>query len=218
MSLPKPYYEEPGIQIYNCDCRLILPHLEPVDLVLTDIPFNVNLNYESYKDKLSDEDYRLLCHSWFSSFKQCSKSFIVKSPTKTMPIVLPVFAEVLGYVWTVIQHSPNAMTHGPFNLSLFSQYLIGGDLLKRPNCDFFINTKQAAKSLHPAAMPIYPIERLLIWFSNAEHKIIDPFMGSGTTLVAAKQLNRKAIGIEIEEKYCEIAVERLRQGVFNFNE
>jgi DNA modification methylase len=211
-----PYYSHAGITIYHGDCREILPNLELVDLVLTDIPFNVNLNYASYADNLSDDEYSEVCKSWFCAFRQASSFYVVKAPTKTMPVVLPMFAKILGYVWTVVQHSPNAMTHGPFNLSLFSQYLIGGKPLKRPNCDFFINTQQAPKNIHPAAMPTFPIEKLLTWFTEQTHSVADPFMGSGTTLVAAKQLGRKAIGIEIEEKYCEIAARRLAQEVLDF--
>jgi len=192
--------------------------LEPVDLVLTDIPFNVDLNYLSYSDDLTSEGYRSLCNQWFTGFKKCCGFFIIKAPTKTMPIVLPEFDNVLGYVWTVIQYSPNAMTHGPFNLSLYTQYLIGDNPLKRPNMDYFVNTKQEPKSIHPAAMPVYPIQRLVDWFTESNHMILDPFMGSGTTLVAAKNLNRKSIGIEIEPKYCEIAVKRLKQEVFDFRE
>jgi len=65
---------------------------------------------------------------------------------------------------------------------------------------------------HPTQKPL----SLMLWcinlFSNVL-TVLDPFMGSGTTLVAAKQLNRRAIGIEIEERYCEIAAKRLMQEV-----
>ena len=63
---------------------------------------------------------------------------------------------------------------------------------------------------HPTQKPM-PVMRWCIEQSHTEGTILDPFMGSGTTLRAAKDLNRKAIGIEIEERYCEIAANRMSQ-------
>ena len=69
---------------------------------------------------------------------------------------------------------------------------------------------------HPAPFPKSLPFRLIKLLSFKEDVILDPFLGSGTTAVAAKELGRKFVGIEIEEKYCEMAVKRLKQGVFSW--
>jgi len=79
------------------------------------------------------------------------------------------------------------------------------------------NVERSERS-HPAQKPIGLIRQLVEVSSREYSAILDPFMGSGTTLVAAKQLGRRAIGIEIEERYCAIAVQRLRQRVLDFNQ
>ena len=74
------------------------------------------------------------------------------------------------------------------------------------------NTKTSEKKFgkHPTQKPIAVIENLVLALSNAGDVIIDPFLGSGTTAVVAKQNMRKYIGIEIEEKYIKLANERLK--------
>lgn len=71
---------------------------------------------------------------------------------------------------------------------------------------------------HPCPKPISLMLELLNLFTDEGEIVLDPYMGSATTLLAAKKLNRRAIGIEIEEKYCEIAAKRLSQEVFDFSE
>lgn len=82
-----------------------------------------------------------------------------------------------------------------------------------PQCD-----RNAPETKHPAIFPPALPTKLISAFSDAGQKVLDPYMGSGTTLFAAKKHNRRAIGIEIEEKYCEIAAKRLSQEVLNFSE
>jgi site-specific DNA-methyltransferase (adenine-specific) len=77
------------------------------------------------------------------------------------------------------------------------------------------NTCKVDRPDHPCPKPEPLMLELVRLFSDSGETILDPFMGSGTTLVAAKRLGRKAIGIELEEKYCEIAAKRLAQGALD---
>lgn len=69
------------------------------------------------------------------------------------------------------------------------------------------------RGLHPTQKPVKLMEYLIRTYTNEGDLVLDPFMGSGTTLVAARNQGRVAIGIEQNERYCEIAVNRLRQEV-----
>ena len=72
------------------------------------------------------------------------------------------------------------------------------------------------KRVHPTEKPISLLREIIATIFDEARIILDPFMGSGTTLRAAKDLGRKAIGIEIEERYCEMAAKRMAQEVLCF--
>ena len=76
-------------------------------------------------------------------------------------------------------------------------------------------TQRAAPEGHPTGKPLSILEDWVEKFTNAGDTVLDPFAGSGTTLRAAKNLGRKAIGVELEERYCEIIAKRLDQGVLD---
>lgn len=78
------------------------------------------------------------------------------------------------------------------------------------------NMKDKDIRVHPSQKPLSLFIWILTNYLKNGETVCDPFMGSGTTLRAAKDLGKTAIGIEIDEKYCEIAAKRLQQEVFNF--
>ena len=209
----KPYYEEPGITIYHGDCREILPQLEPVDLVLTDFPYGVNENYINFLD--TQKNLKALIKSSWDLIKIKSKVILLTCGVSNIGLYEKP-------KWIMAWVTPAGAGSGPWGFCTWQPILCYGSdpylkngLGRRP--DSFIHTESSEKSLHPCEKPIKLWKKVLLRGSVKEDGIIlDPFMGSGTTLRAAKDLGRKAIGIEIEEKYCEIAAKRLRQEVFNF--
>ena len=216
----KPYYQHEGITIFHGDCREILPTLEPVDLVLTDPPYGI-LNLQNGQSgairksprsqgsgKLRDRLLNTASISWdvapsdeiFEAMRQLSLHQIIWGGNY---FPLPPTRGIL--VWDKQQPWPN-----------FSQAEIAWTSTSRPAA-VFRQTNSIEGKLHPTQKPLNLMRWCLEFFPDAD-TILDPFMGSGTTLRAAKDLGRKAIGIEIKEKYCEIAAKRMSQEVINFGQ
>ena len=228
-----PYYDHAGIVIYHGDCREILPTLPKVDLVLTDPPYseythknaksNRGLGYGNKAIDFKAIDFKAIdgllrelggkCDHWFVStldwhhIAELERNtpkpwefvrFGVWVKTNPMP---QISADRPANGWEGIAYLHNTATKKAWRGGGAHGNWIGPVL---------------TDGAHPTGKPIGFISSTVRRFSEENGLILDPFMGSGTTLVAAKQLNRRAIGIEIEEKYAEIAAKRLEQEVFDF--
>ena len=218
MSLPIPYYDEGGITIYHADCRDILPHLPKVDLVLTDPPYGIGLAANPFRQKFeksswddtvpSDSCFNLILSKsaqaiiWGGNYF----SYLWKTPSR-------------GFLyWNKMNHHDNrcdgemAWTNIE-QCSRHIDYMWDGNRYGFPGKinGVGLTTIRVHPTEKPAAVMAWCIN-----FVPTASTILDPFMGSGTTLVAAKDLGRRAIGIEICEKYCEISARRLQQEVLHF--
>ena len=215
----QPYYEQDGITIYHGDCREILPTLDNVDLVLTDPPYGIDFMHQPA--------------NLFTKTRACvGKEYLELqgNDQEFNPSFLLPFGDCI--LWGANHYAHNLPHNGKWliwdkrgdtqptrnqadcELAWFSEY--GAARVFRHVWDGMI--KQSERGIprqHPTQKPI-ALMKWCIGFASEAKTILDPFMGSGTTLLAAKLECRQAIGIEIEEKYCEIAANRLRQGVLPF--
>lgn len=215
MSLPTPYYSRDGITIYHGDCREILPHLE-VDALVTDPVWP-----DAKADLAGREDpFGLLTATLDVLPNSCSRLAIHVSAMTDPRFLLAVpsrwkFARACWFY--VAQPNYRGRMLGGAEIA----YLFGEPPPVRPGLFLipgmaFDNSPKGKEAAHPCPRKLSHVARLVEWWSGVDDIVCDPFAGSGTTLLAAKNSGRRAIGIEIEERYCEIAAKRLAQGVLNF--
>jgi len=203
-----PYFETELGKLYHADCLEIMPMLEPVDLVLTDPPYGNNSKYISYDD--SKENLKQLVGCLFPMLIDIGKITLITCGVANIHLY-PEPTWILN--WTTMAGTGS----GPWGFCCWQPILAYGDdpYLKsgkgrRP--DTFNLTRLSDKNDHPCPKPFGIMMQFIQRASiNEGESVLDPFIGSGTTAIACERLNRRWIGIEIEERYCEIAAKRIEK-------
>jgi site-specific DNA-methyltransferase (adenine-specific) len=200
-------------KIYCGDCLEVMKDIpdKSIDLVLTDPPYGVNFQYDQYQD--TPENLKELVSKFMPEVLRIGKRVLMTTGIKNM-YLYPKPDWILAWVSTAgAGMNPWGFTCWQPILAYGKDPYLENRLGSRP--DVFIHTETAEKWIeHSCNKPIEFWKKLLLRGSVKETDIIyDPFMGSGTTAVACQSLNRKFIGSEISEKYCEIARQRLRQQI-----
>jgi site-specific DNA-methyltransferase (adenine-specific) len=224
-----PYYDENGITIYHGDMRHVVPELgEMFDLIVTDPPYFqpathyvpargttpirtlgdtsvLELAFELWSTTLdrvlaADGTAYVFCDG--QSYPIVYRTFYRLGLVR--PLVWDKLTSYNGYTWRH-QHELIAWVERP-------------DAERVPTGDGDILQERAVPvdaRRHPAEKPVGLMARLMA--KHGEGSVLDPFMGSGSSMEAARQVGSRYVGVEIEERYCEIAVQRLAQGVLEFS-
>jgi len=208
----KPYYTNELVTIYHGDCLEILPELEPVDLVLTDPPYNAGKDYGGYNDDMPEQDYLELMGKIVAICREKAPNQAWVAPRHKMRGWLNLIPD--AYI-VVVRRGAQGPLRGGWSdqygtiLTVGKPHMAVRDLWEdiRLKGEGYLFREETYG--HPGYTP-YPI-MLRCAELLSKRTIIDPFNGVGTTSVAAIALKRKQIGIELNEKYCEIAAKRCEQ-------
>lgn len=223
----RPYYEAGGVTLYHGDCREILPGLS-ADAVITDPPFGISHGSLTRRnvtgkrtgttntwhppspwDRELDPSIPPLCLAvapvvaWFGHWRM--------RHTVEQHFGMPARAEI---VWAKNCHMgpPCPVARRDERIWLFSA---AGITCKRFDTSVWDEPiiPTWAHRRHRNEKPVSLMTRLVALLVTPGQSIIDPFAGSGSTLEAARDLGVRAIGIELEERYCEVAAKRLEEGL-----
>lgn len=218
-----PYYEDDGVVIYHHDCRQVLPALlaESVDFVLTDPPYLVNYRGRwdgERKTIVGDDDSGWVVPAFTEIWRVLKRdSFAVSFYSWTCPEIFVGTFKALGF--RPVSHL--AFVKNVWGLGRFTRgqhetaYLLAKGRPRVPprGISDVIEWEREQSVVHPAQKPVAALYPLIAAYAPPGGMVLDPFMGSGSTLRAARDFGLSAIGIEIEERYCRSAAARLRQRI-----
>jgi site-specific DNA-methyltransferase (adenine-specific) len=219
----KPYYQDSACTIYHGDAREVLQDIEPVDLLLTDPPYGLKAARKEGFGSGVKRHMNGLVKGGCIPKRDYGDAVWDDTPVEFSLLQAYIKASRFQIIW-----GGNYFPLPPTRCILVWDKLRGdtdyadGELawtnlddslrIKRYKWNGFLTEKPETR-FHPTQKPLDVMTWAISLAPESCQTIIDPFMGSGTTLRAAKDLGRKAIGIELEERYCEIAAQRLSQEV-----
>lgn len=228
----KPYYEDGSCTIYHGDCREVLADIaiHSVDLLLTDPPYGIE--YKSgrsrHEQMVGDDDAEDVLSLLRLALNRLriNRHFYVFGP---LPVASLTEGATCDLIWDEGKHGggdlsiPWGSSHEAITFGVWSPYqsqrgtgaavarLRRGSVLR-----FATDNSGKGAIAHPTRKPVPLLRELIEASSLMGELVLDPFMGSGSTIEAARVEGRKSIGIEVEERYCEIAAKRLAQEVLDF--
>lgn len=225
-----PYYDDGAVTIYCGDCLAIAPALE-YDAVLSDPPWGIGVSVDNARFTFTNDESKL----WPGQTQELRSALVEgrklvagddrpfdPAPWIDRPAILwggHCFADRLppspGWlIWDKRVGLETVAEKWPLSeAELAWTNVRGSTRVFRNRWMGLVRSEERGEHYHPTQKPI----ALMRWSMGflPPGTVLDPFMGAGSTLVAAKNLGRNAIGIEIEERYCEIAAQRLSQGVLD---
>jgi DNA modification methylase len=230
----KPYYEDGSVTLYHGDCReaLLTIRAESVDLVLTDPPYGISYNSgRSAHGPIAGDDGSLDVLEALSlalTRLRPMRHFYVFGPFDLSQLTT---GTTTGLIWDKCKHGGGDLTlpwgtsHESLTFGVWARFasqkgtgataarMRRGSVLRYPT----VNNGRGAK-VHPTEKPVPLLRELIESSSRFGETVLDPFAGAGSTLIAAALEGRRAIGIELEERYCEVIAKRLTGGAHNFGE
>ena len=216
VPLPAPYYDRDGVTLYLGDCRELLPLLGPAALVVTDPPYNVGKDYEVASDALDGAEYEAFMRSVVTESLRIAPNQAWVAPRYKMALWMGLLPSAH---MVVVRRGAMGPFRGGWSDQFETILTIGKPNRVYPDLWDDIRLKGEGYFFreetygHPGYTPEPIIRRCISLLSKEGETVIDPFLGTGTTARVAKYLNRKCIGIEVNERYLEIAAKRLAQEV-----
>jgi len=208
--------------IYCMDCIEGMKKIEDnsIDLICTDPPYNIGKQFEN--DNLSDNDFFFFHSNYLFEIKRVIKNnhpiIICFSNGPNLKDYLSISGSILSFKRYITLYKPNDCSFPEESLLRKSEagllFTNNGAIhyesdINIHDCLIFNHKKKDKSFYHPSVKPIGFITKLIKGFTKENAVVLDPFMGSGTTAIACKMLNRHFIGFEINQEYVNIAYKRL---------